>query len=56
MVRSLHLCGLLQPRTPYNRVMKHARCPYKNLLDLHLAKGTPISDVDFAMLGASLGG
>jgi hypothetical protein len=34
---------------------RSSRCPYMNLLNSREA-GTSLSDVEFAMLGASLGG
>jgi hypothetical protein len=34
----------------------HSRCPYMNLLAARQQQETSMSDVEFAMLGASLGG
>ena len=34
----------------------HSRCPYMNLLNAHHAEETGMCDIEFAMLGASLGG
>jgi hypothetical protein len=34
---------------------RNSRCPYMNLLN-NREEGTSMSDVEFAMLGASLGG
>jgi len=41
----------------YNSIMekRNSRCPYMNLLN-NREEGTSMSDVEFAMLGASLGG
>lgn len=35
---------------------RKSRCPYMNLLNDHQELGTGMCDIEFAMLGASLGG
>lgn len=34
----------------------HARCPYMNFLNSHKEQGQEMCDIEFAILGASLGG